>query len=169
MFQKVQPARSETQSGQTSPLGELPAVEAKHVCLPHDLDPQTQNGIPDASAGDCRIGGDVGRGRIASAGNCGFAARVLITMIRLYQRVLSPLCYGCCRFYPTCSSYAIEALLTHGFWRGCCLTVWRLLRCQPFCSGGWDPVPPRKECVSPCSTDVEAGASQFPQEQDEEK
>ncbi|MDR0339667.1 MAG: membrane protein insertion efficiency factor YidD [Desulfovibrio sp.] len=63
--------------------------------------------------------------------------------VRLYRYCLSPLFPGCCRFYPTCSAYASEALLTHGALKGCLLTLFRLLRCQPLSHGGVDPVPPR--------------------------
>ena len=72
--------------------------------------------------------------------------RVLISMVRFYQRRISPLKPGrsSCRFIPTCSVYAIEALETHGFFKGTALSVWRILRCNPFCKGGFDPVPPKK-------------------------
>lgn len=46
-----------------------------------------------------------------------------------------------CRFTPTCSAYAIEALQKHGLLKGSCLAVWRILRCNPYCKGGYDPVP----------------------------
>lgn len=62
--------------------------------------------------------------------------------IRLYQRFLSPLKPPTCRFHPTCSSYAIEAVQLHGILRGGWLAAWRVLRCQPFSRGGHDPVPP---------------------------
>lgn len=62
-------------------------------------------------------------------------------LIRLYQRYVSPLLGDRCRFYPSCSQYAIEALEGHGLIRGGALAVWRLLRCQPLCRGGYDPVP----------------------------
>lgn len=68
-------------------------------------------------------------------------ARLLVACIRLYQRTLSPLLGNHCRFYPSCSQYAVEALQTHGVLRGTAYAVWRLLRCQPFCKGGHDPVP----------------------------
>jgi len=68
----------------------------------------------------------------------------MILLIRLYQKTLSPLLPECCRFYPTCSHYAVEALRIHGFMKGTALAVWRVLRCQPLCPGGYDPVPPRK-------------------------
>ncbi|WP_294508427.1 membrane protein insertion efficiency factor YidD [uncultured Victivallis sp.] len=67
---------------------------------------------------------------------------MLIACIKVYQWTISPLLPNCCRFEPTCSRYAVEALRVHGFWWGSCLTVWRLLRCQPYCKGGWDPIPP---------------------------
>ncbi len=70
---------------------------------------------------------------------------VCILLIRFYQKFLSPLKGSpCCRFYPTCSAYALEAFTNRGFFVGFGLTVWRILRCNPFCRGGYDPVPPRK-------------------------
>ena len=68
---------------------------------------------------------------------------VMIWLIRLYQKFISPLKPPCCRFTPTCSSYAIEAFMKRGFFVGLILTVWRILRCNPFCKGGYDPVPER--------------------------
>ncbi len=72
-----------------------------------------------------------------------FVANVIILCIRLYQRFISPLLGSQCRFYPTCSQYAIEALRTHGVIVGSAYTLWRIVRCQPFCQGGLDPVPPK--------------------------
>ncbi|MEI7878089.1 MAG: membrane protein insertion efficiency factor YidD [Planctomycetota bacterium] len=69
------------------------------------------------------------------------AARGLIRAVRGYQVVLGPLLGGHCRFTPSCSFYAIEALNTHGAWRGSRLTLRRLLRCQPWGGCGHDPVP----------------------------
>lgn len=63
--------------------------------------------------------------------------------IRLYQRYVSPLFGPKCRFSPTCSQYAIDAIEVHGVAKGALLFAWRLARCQPFCRGGHDPVPPR--------------------------
>ncbi|MBR2721283.1 MAG: membrane protein insertion efficiency factor YidD [Clostridia bacterium] len=68
--------------------------------------------------------------------------RLAIWLVRLYQKYLSPLKKRpTCRFYPTCSSYAIEALQKRGFFAGTILAVGRILRCQPFGRAGWDPVP----------------------------
>jgi len=70
-------------------------------------------------------------------------ARGLDFAIRLYQIGLSPLLGGQCRFHPTCSEYAREAIREHGAIRGVALSLHRIIRCQPFCSGGHDPVPHR--------------------------
>ena len=67
----------------------------------------------------------------------------MIWLVRLYQKYISPLKRPCCRFTPTCSSYAIEAFKKRGFFIGMILTVWRILRCNPFSKGGYDPVPER--------------------------
>ncbi len=71
-------------------------------------------------------------------------ARLLIALVRIYQRWISPALPPTCRFYPTCSAYAVEALQLHGVLRGTWLTLWRLLRCAPWHPGGIDPVPPRR-------------------------
>lgn len=70
-------------------------------------------------------------------------ARLLIVPIRLYQKYISPLLGHNCRFTPTCSQYAIEALQVHGALKGSILAVWRILRCNPFGKFGQDPVPPK--------------------------
>lgn len=67
--------------------------------------------------------------------------QLLILFFRFYQKVISPLKPPSCRFHPTCSNYGIEALKTHGAIKGTILTVYRILRCQPFSKGGYDPVP----------------------------
>ncbi|MBR3747770.1 MAG: membrane protein insertion efficiency factor YidD [Selenomonadaceae bacterium] len=67
--------------------------------------------------------------------------KFLIALIKFYQRWLSPLKTPCCRFVPTCSNYALDALKKYGWARGSFLTLWRILRCNPFCKGGYDPVP----------------------------
>lgn len=65
-----------------------------------------------------------------------------IWLIRFYRRFLSPLKgSACCRFTPSCSAYALEAFEKRGFFVGMILTVWRILRCNPYCAGGYDPVP----------------------------
>ena len=68
---------------------------------------------------------------------------LLVGLIRIYQRFISPLLGPRCRFYPSCSSYAVQALTVHGVIKGSGLAAWRLLRCHPWNPGGLDPVPPR--------------------------
>ena len=73
-----------------------------------------------------------------------FMSRILIGLIRFYQKNISPLKISCCRFTPTCSAYAIEAIKVHGAVKGTLLALYRILRCNPFCKGGYDPVPDKK-------------------------
>lgn len=70
--------------------------------------------------------------------------KLMIALVRMYQRYISPLHRPCCRFTPTCSAYAVEAIETYGAFKGSLLSIWRILRCNPFCKGGYDPVPKRK-------------------------
>ncbi len=70
--------------------------------------------------------------------------KLLIAGIRLYQRVFSPYKGFKCPYIPSCSSYAVEALEVHGVVKGTGLSVWRILRCNPFSHGGYDPVPDKK-------------------------
>jgi len=67
--------------------------------------------------------------------------RILLSMIRFYQRQISILLPPACRFTPTCSQYALTAIERFGALRGGWLAVKRILRCNPFCKGGYDPVP----------------------------
>jgi putative membrane protein insertion efficiency factor len=67
--------------------------------------------------------------------------RLILFLLACYKRVLSPLLGQRCRFHPSCSEYARIAVARFGPWRGGTLALWRLLRCQPLCDGGPDPVP----------------------------
>ena len=67
--------------------------------------------------------------------------RALILAVRGYRYALKPWLGNACRFEPSCSAYSMQALQRHGALRGSALTGWRLLRCQPWCDGGCDPVP----------------------------
>ncbi len=69
------------------------------------------------------------------------ARRAVIVLITIYRRVLSPLLPPACRFLPSCSEYGATAIERHGVMRGMLMTLRRLLRCQPFSRGGFDPVP----------------------------
>lgn len=70
---------------------------------------------------------------------------IFIKLIRFYQIFISPMFPPSCRFYPTCSNYSIEAFKTHGFFYGFYLSIKRILKCNPFFKGGFDPVPLKKE------------------------
>jgi hypothetical protein len=65
----------------------------------------------------------------------------VVFLITLYQKLISPMFPQSCRFYPTCSQYAKDAIVKHGIARGSYLAAWRILRCHPFHPGGYDPVP----------------------------
>ena len=67
----------------------------------------------------------------------------MIGLVKLYRILISPIKPSSCRFTPTCSEYAIEAFRKRGFFAGFILMIWRILRCNPFCKGGYDPVPDR--------------------------
>lgn len=71
--------------------------------------------------------------------------RLLIKFIKFYQTGISPLKAPCCKYYPTCSNYAIQAIERFGALKGFFMAVYRILRCNPFSRGGYDPVPEKKE------------------------
>jgi putative membrane protein insertion efficiency factor len=66
---------------------------------------------------------------------------ICVILIKFYRKLISPLKPPCCRFYPTCSDYAVQAFIKHGFFTGLVLSVYRIMRCNPFCKPGYDPVP----------------------------
>lgn len=71
--------------------------------------------------------------------------RFLIWIIEGYRNYISPMHTPCCRYTPTCSQYALEAVKIHGAFKGSLMALWRILRCNPFSKGGYDPVKPKKE------------------------
>lgn len=70
--------------------------------------------------------------------------QVMRGLIRLYQLLIAPVLPPSCRYWPSCSHYAAEAIAAHGPWHGCWLAARRLLRCHPWGGSGYDPVPPRR-------------------------
>jgi putative membrane protein insertion efficiency factor len=66
---------------------------------------------------------------------------ILIKGIELYQKYVSPMKRTRCPYIPTCSNYGLEAIKKYGVWKGSLLAIWRVLRCNPFSKGGYDPVP----------------------------
>ncbi|PKG97901.1 membrane protein insertion efficiency factor YidD [Paraglaciecola sp. MB-3u-78] len=71
--------------------------------------------------------------------------KIPIGIIKLYQTVLSPMLGATCRFHPSCSHYAIDAITEHGMIKGCWLSIKRILKCHPLNDGGYDPVPEKKQ------------------------
>ena len=71
--------------------------------------------------------------------------KLIINVIRFYQRKISPLFGPRCRYYPTCSTYAVQAIEIHGAFKGSVLAALRILRCNPLFKGGYDPVPEKKK------------------------
>ena len=70
--------------------------------------------------------------------------KVLLALIKLYRSAISPHTSPHCKYIPTCSQYGMEAIERFGALKGSALTVWRILRCNPFSKGGYDPVPEKK-------------------------
>lgn len=70
--------------------------------------------------------------------------RLLISLIRFYRKAISPLTPATCKYIPTCSQYGIEAIERFGAFKGTMLTIWRILRCNPWSRGGYDPVPEKR-------------------------
>ena len=145
MLKEIQSSVSGAQPGAPSALGEFQDAETSSSGVPSGPDSAAETEKIQAPAGNsrncppaCTTGDHPHR-------SCGFFPGVVIFLIRIYQKLVAPLLPDCCRFEPTCSHYAVEALQVHGLIKGSWLTVWRLMRCQPFCKGGYDPVPPLKK------------------------
>ncbi len=146
MQQKIQSAVGGPQPGTPVDVGEFPDVETGALPVSHftDTAPQDEKQRPDAS--DCGTERDPEKTGCPERSRSGFAAGVMMALIRVYQKTVSPWIPCCCRFEPSCSHYGMEAFRKRGFWAGLILTVWRVMRCQPFCRGGYDPVPDHGFC-----------------------
>jgi uncharacterized protein len=94
------------------------------------------------------------------AGRPTAAARLLVVLLTGYRRFVSPVLGPHCRFYPSCSAYALRAVQVHGALRGSWLAVRRLSRCHPFHAGGLDPVPPARSAARSAAAAAGAAADQ---------
>lgn len=90
------------------------------------------------------------------------AALPLVALIWVYRNAVSPFLPPTCKYYPSCSEYAVESLRLHGVFRGGAYAAWRLLRCHPFSSGGYDRVPGTPNILAP--TESVTDSIQAPQE-----
>ena len=142
MQQKIQSSVGCSQPGKTVDVGEFPDVETGSLPMSHLTDSTPQNVELQPDTDHCRIEKSSNRTE-SPADRCAVGTRVVIFLIRFYQRMISPYLPANCRFEPSCSNYALQAFRKRGFLAGTVLTIWRLLRCQPFCKGGYDPVPER--------------------------
>jgi len=114
---------------------------------------------PFRGPGAVRAAGSGTAGLAAESGGLNrVAALLLLAGVRFYQVVLAPLTFSSCKFYPTCSRYAAEAIAQHGAWRGLRLAAARLWRCRPGTQGGFDPVPePDDEVPTRAGSAVHSG------------
>ena len=114
---------------------------------PPERNPESQNACREKCVDNCNAAGGH-PDKLKSGSVVGFC----IGLIRFYRYYISPCFPPCCRFRPTCSAYAISALQIHGLLKGSLLTIWRILRCNPFFKGGYDPVP-QKGAWRPVNSD----------------
>ena len=139
--QKIQHTRCKTQPRKEIVVGKPQVVETKYKAVQDRTDSALQDNGLHCSRNQkraCKIT-RITRSVMQLCGAAG--TKILIFFIRIYQKAVSPLFPPCCRFEPSCSNYALAALQKHGLVRGVLLTICRLARCQPFCQGGFDPVP----------------------------
>lgn len=143
MRQKVLYTSSSPQPGETAGVGEFQIAETPDSTVSSGVHSPAENQAGQMCRCDARNGETVEE--TAAVAGLSRLSRIAIALplllIKLYQLTLSPYLGRCCRFTPSCSRYSAEAFKKHGFWRGLFLTIYRLLRCNPLCRGGYDPVP----------------------------
>ena len=108
--------------------------------MPHGHN--TQKNDDRCEATDGRKRDEVSASESGTTDPSGFSpAGIALMLVRFYRKAISPWLPPACRFSPTCSEYALTAIKKYGAFRGGMLTAWRIMRCQPLCKGGYDPVP----------------------------
>ena len=110
---------------------------------PQEGDPENEDGCGcrAAALSDEKVGDDAREGYFPEFRLTFSLSGLLLLLLKVYKLCISPYLPRCCRFQPSCSAYAADAVLKFGALRGSLLALFRLLRCQPFCRGGYDPVP----------------------------
>ena len=143
MRKKILYKSSSPQPGKKTGLGKFQNVETHDQAMPPGVHPPPAD--QRGTVCRCNAGNAETAEKTRNDNQLGIISRIAIIppllLIRIYQLTLSPYIGKCCRFTPSCSRYSAEAFKVHGFWRGMFLTAYRILRCQPFCRGGYDPVP----------------------------
>ncbi|MDD5698701.1 MAG: membrane protein insertion efficiency factor YidD [Victivallaceae bacterium] len=142
MRKKIQQISRKKKPGQAAAVGIVPVAEITDRTGLSGDDTPAKDSRTQTAGGRKPIAGIVTEGGvIRKTGRALNPTNWLIAAVRLYQLIISPWLPPCCRFQPTCSAYAKEALREHGPIKGLGLSLWRILRCHPFCAGGHDPVP----------------------------
>ena len=161
---QVQPESGGQEQGETSFMGIVPVAQAGDSAMLLDAHSKKRH-IQSEDAGCENLSRRPSPERERPSLSEGFPemkfslSSFLILCLCLYKRCVSPWLPPCCRFQPTCSEYAAEAIRLHGPFKGAALATWRIARCNPFCKGGFDPVPPASvRCKgAPCETPQKQG------------
>lgn len=147
MRKKIQQESRGTQSCETVTVGVVSSIKAEDQSKSHGTHYQKADHGQETAGS--RAGVELLAGQSRKIAGLVFfwlrPERALILLILGYQKLISPWLPPSCRYVPTCSQYAIEALKLHGVWKGSLLAIWRVMRCHPFIKGGYDPVPPRQK------------------------
>ena len=146
MWEKIQQVSRKKKSGQKTSMGVVPIAEGTNFTRTFDHDTSTTACCTKAAGSRETIKKTTTESWIIRRFfNCLNPKNMLIVLVKLYRLCISPWFPPCCRFQPSCSNYAQEALHEHGLIKGLSLSFLRIIRCHPFCKGGHDPVPPKKE------------------------
>ncbi len=145
MREKIQQVSREKKPGKKTSVGVVPVAEDADFTRTSHNDTSTENCCYETAGSRETIKETTAESSIVKrVFRCLNPKALLIALVKLYRLCISPWFSPCCRFQPSCSSYAQKALEEHGFVKGLFLSFWRIIRCQPFCKGGYDPVPRKK-------------------------
>ena len=145
MREEIQQVSRKKKSGKKASLGVIPVTEGTSFARTSHNDTSTENCCVKAAGSRETIKKTTTESWIIRrVFNCLNPKNMLIVLVKLYRLCISPWFSPCCRFHPSCSCYAQEALEEHGLIKGLYLSFLRIIRCHPFCKGGHDPVPPKK-------------------------
>jgi len=145
MREEIQQVCSKEKSCKKTSLGVVSLTEGRNITGTSDNDTSSADCCFEAAGSREAIKETTGKGGIIKGFfSCLNPKKLLILLVKLYRLCISPWFTPCCRFQPSCSNYAQEALEKHGLIKGLSFSFLRIIRCQPFCKGGHDPVPEKK-------------------------